>query len=238
MKNTIILIVLTTVIALSGNAQSKRGNDFILLNNNWNMNRVNNSYYSSYNGIFHNVNNHNFSLQYVKSIKRNQALRFSLGYQEHHFGGTGTSLLLGDTIFSNYRSSITNIAKLGIGMEWRKMLHNDVMIIGGADVNAGLGTLDQSINEYRQYKDSTGLYHTEGYGSVTQNSGLGIHTSLTPFTGIRVGWGRFAIGYAATLPITLDIARSKLETNTSIDIKFQHSVSVGYRIFNRKKKRE
>ncbi len=239
MKNILILVAILTISGFSTNAQSKKGDDFILLNNNWNMGRNYYNYgpYGAYKGLPRNIQDHQFSLQYVRSMSKRKALRFSLGYKEHYFYGQSTYQNISDTTFQTYNGYSTQLPKVGIGMEWRKMLHKDVMLIGGGDVALGFSRLQREYSEFKTYQDSNG-FRSLGYGTIRSNTGFGMHASLTPFTGLRVGWGRFAIGYTATLPFQFNMAKDGLEGMSEFNINFQHSVSVGYRMYNRKKRKK
>lgn len=226
-KLRFITCLALTALGFSASAQTApSNNDFILFNNSWNMS--NNNYYL---GLRHqNPYNNQVNLQYVRSLRNNRALRFSLGMQDVFYNGEYTQYSSNDTNFQTFSNYNTTMAKIGIGMEWRKMLHKDVMIIGGADVNLGAGRLDRYYGEY-SYTNT----YTTGTGSSSIGDGLAIHTGLTPFTGIRISWGRLALGYTVALPFQLNSAIGQNQTINDFNMRFQHQLSVGYRIFNRKR---
>ncbi len=225
-KQLLITCVIIAFFGLKTKGQSNSSDDFIMLN--YQQNMVSKEF--SINNPFYNRKGQQVSLQYVRSIAQNKALRFSFSGQEYHFNRQSSQFTQGDTTYQNYNNYYTFMPKLGIGLEWRKILHKDIMIIGGADFNLGAGRLDNSVITQQIVNGNT-----SGYGTTVFGDGVALYKSLTPFTGIRINWGRLALGYTAMLPMQLNTAFVSNSRISEFDMRLQHRISVGYRIFNRKK---
>lgn len=223
MKKTIMLIV--AAVGLFGTnclAQDRQGDGFVLWNSTFDVNRGNN---------FQNQNFHpdrTLSIQYIKSINKLQAYRFGLGLREYNSQNT---LLIGRSADTNIQRTTyqnSNMPHIMIGKEWRKILHPDIMIVGGVDFMLGAGPNERSIVEDR----STSSFSNRVLVS-NQNNGWAMFGAAAPFTGIRICWRSLALGYGFSIPIS----GTYINANASLfeyDMSIKQTLSLGLRVGNKK----
>ena len=226
MKKLIGILSLLSLIGLTTQAQKKSSDDFILISNDFNLNRTTNG------SLFTTSYNHSglIGLQYIRSMSDNKANRFGMGVL-HSSSGTRIDLFQrNDTIAYSEYNKDNSAFYVSIGKEYRKMLHTDVMIIGGADIGAGIGG---SSN----YTSEVGLTDSLRYIRTIDPGATGFITvaRCTPFLGMRISWKRLAIGYSIKAPIQMDYTSLGNWKTFSIETNLQQSISLGYRIYNRKK---
>ena len=219
-----IILVLAVFLSLTSNseAQDRKGEEFIFFRSTSNLNnntRIN--YFSGDNRIV--------SLLAIKAINKETAWRLGLGYRDFNLSPRFTSDFRNDTTFvtATYRTSY--LPHLIGGKEWRKYLHQDVMIIGGVDAVLGAGPSERTITEtsYSQNAQTT--------NSITiVNNGLGLYSSIAPFTGIRVSWNRLALAYSLSAPGQIIYTSGGNANNLNFDLSLKQNLSIGYRFYNKK----
>lgn len=224
MKKTIVLLAVLSTAFQSTQAQTSVGEDFILFERSQGF-RNNNNFFNP------NTNSIN-SLKYIKSINRNTAWRFGIGLNDMGSWRNYSSYSQNDTNFYSSYSRWSTMPTLSIGREWRKRLHKDVMVIGGADLNLGAGRYREHRSEGYNYNNTT-----SGVISKSNTSNLVVGATFNPFTGIRISWGRLALGYTAGLNMRYNNYQKTQGYNNGFDMTLNQNISVGYRFYNRKKKR-
>lgn len=220
MKKVLVLLALICLVGYSTEAQIQKGNSFILGNvtnhikaNNYNAN-------TPFGNLVHQTNG---GALYVKAISTNKAMRYGIGVGTRTTNFSAKNYVRRDTVFNTSIYNRSSVPRLILGKEWQKNIHSDVMIIGGADITAGGGANHEEETTSASFENGRELYINKA-----TKGGFALYSGFTPFTGIRVCWGRLALGYSITMPIEIDAVFN--ESNFfNWETNFAHNLSVGIR---------
>lgn len=224
MKHTTLLLLF--ILSFSA-VFAQTGSSYLMMNFNLNKNK---NYYSP--GPFYSHSNNPFpiGLQWVKYNTENTAIRFGFTIFKKNLFSNYNNTSVGDTFQQTYNSYEALMPKFSIGKEWQKHIHRDVSIYGGADIGFAFMKSPVMYNEEWYIPNQSYRFH----GHETSSAFI-MNLSARPFTGIRVNWNRFAVGYEASLPLNYTQVFS--EGVHKLDgINLQHQLNLGYRINAKKKK--
>lgn len=217
MKKLIQLLSLS-IFFLPNLAQAQKSHsfDYLLILNNFDMRLGSNFDNSSENRIF--------GIMLIKKISDKSAWRFGLGYKNFYQTFETREKASNDTLYEFTTNRSTALPHLTIGKEWRKIIHKDVLLVGGIDFSLGGGPGELAEREYALFQNERTLRDLK-----IQKDGLGFYTNVSPFTGLRINWGRLALGYDLNASWE-NIATTGQSTFYNLDLTLRQALSIGIKL--------
>lgn len=171
-------------------------------------------------------------IQWVKYKNQNSAMRYGFTIVSQPLPGYEYSYAIADTFYQQQKVYNVLLPKFSAGKEWQKHIHKDVAIYGGAD--AAVGFMKNSQMDYLTKYNTNQPYYYSQRGTQSGSAYI-LNLSLRPFTGIRVNWNRFVVGYEASVPVNYTKVFSE-DIHKIEGPKLQHQINLGYRLNAKKRK--